>query len=57
MRKNGNKHSHLKYIFNLCIPTTPQYGYAVCHGVLKSNTVPVPVLPILETLQVYLYLY
>ena len=35
---------------------TPQYRYAVCCGVPKSTTVPVPVLPILETLRVFPYL-
>jgi len=37
------------------IPTTPWYGYMVCHGVPKSKTVPVPMVPILETLQVFLH--
>ena len=35
---------------------TPQHGYAVCHSVPKSDTIPIPALPILETLQIYLYL-
>ena len=35
---------------------TPWYGYTVCYGVPKSNTVPIPTLSILETLQVYPYL-
>jgi hypothetical protein len=41
----------------LWIPATPWYGYAVCGGVAKSPTIPkpVPVLPVLGTLQVSLY--
>jgi hypothetical protein len=31
------------------------YGYVVCHGVPKSDTVAVPALPVLETPQVYPY--
>jgi len=33
------------------------YRYAVCCGVPKTKTVPVPAVPILETLQVFLYPY
>jgi len=39
------------------IPATPQYGYMVCCGVPKYKTVPIPMLPILETLWVFLYLF
>ena len=30
--------------FTCGIPTTPQYGYMVCHGVPKSKTIPIPIL-------------
>ena len=39
-----------------CIPTIMQYGYKVCHSVLKSSIIPEPMLPILETLWVFPYL-
>ena len=38
-----------------CIPATPRYGYAVCCGVSKFTTVPVPVVPVLETPRVFPY--
>ena len=34
---------------------TPRYGYTVCCGVLNSNTVPIPAVPVLEALQVNPY--
>jgi hypothetical protein len=37
------------------IPATPRYGYAVCCGVSKVKTVPVPALPVLEEPRVYPY--
>jgi hypothetical protein len=37
------------------VPTILQHSYMVNHGVLKIDTIPVPVLPILETLHVSLY--
>jgi hypothetical protein len=37
------------------IPATPRYGYAVCCGVPKCNTVPVPAVPVLEEPRVYPY--
>ena len=43
-------------VMYLYIPAIPQYGYAVCCGVLKSNTVPVPTLPILQNPWIFLYL-
>ena len=44
-------------IINLCVPVTLQHGYMVCCGVAKANTVPVPMVPILKTPQVYPYLF
>ena len=38
-----------------CIPVIPRYGYAVCRGVPKSNTVPVPAEPVLEAPRVNPY--
>jgi hypothetical protein len=63
MIKNDNKNEikiansgvHLTIIY-LCIPVIPQVRVVVCHGVPKSSTVPVPAVPILEALRVYLYL-
>jgi len=43
--------------FNLCIPATLQYRYAVDCGMAKLVTVPIPALPISETPQVYPYPY
>jgi hypothetical protein len=40
---------------NPWIPATPRYRYAVCCGVPKCNTVPVPVIPVLEEPRVYPY--
>ena len=40
----------------LCIPATPRNGYAVCCSVPKSNTVPIPTLPVLGAPQVLPYL-
>ena len=42
-------------IINPPIPATLQYGYAVCSGVPKSSTVPVPAIPVLEALWVNPY--
>lgn len=53
--RNGGYRAHLYHKINLCKPVIPQYGYAVCCGVSKPNTVPVPTVPILEIPQVYLY--
>src|ERR1700756_5239204 len=38
------------------IPTIPWYGYTVCCGVRKPNTLPILMLPILENPQVFSYL-
>jgi hypothetical protein len=45
--------THPCQAINLSIPATPRYRYAVCSGVPKSTTVPIPLLPILETPWVY----
>ena len=39
----------------LCVPAIPQVRVTVCHGVSKSNTVPVPMLPVTRSLRVLLY--
>ena len=52
--KIGNSEYH-PLQFTCGIPTTPWYGYMVCHSVPKSKTVPVPMVPILETPQVFPY--
>jgi hypothetical protein len=53
--KIANNEAHITIIY-LCIPVILQVRVAVCHGVPKSTTVPVPVIPVLEALWVYLYL-
>jgi hypothetical protein len=42
-------------MYNPCIPTTPWCRYTICCGVPKCTTIPVPALPVLETLRVYPY--
>ena len=54
--KNTYRKNHHSYIINLWIPLTLQYRYAVCHGVPKSTTIPIPALPVWETPRVFLYL-
>ena len=55
MKKVSKNDFHSTIIYPY-IPAIPWYGYTVCHGVPKSTTVPVPVVPVLETPQVFLYL-
>jgi hypothetical protein len=38
-----------------CIPVIPRVRVAVCRGMPKSNTVPVPATPVLETPRVFPY--
>jgi hypothetical protein len=38
------------------IPMIPQYRYTVCCGVPNTKTIPVPVVPVTQSLQVFLYL-
>ena len=60
MRNGGEKYSksdaHSTVIY-LYIPAIPQYRYVVCHGVLKSTTIPIPMLPALKNPWVFLYPY
>ena len=37
------------------IPVIPWYGYTVCRGVPNTNTVPVPVVPVTRSPQVFPY--
>ena len=52
--RNDNKVANLLTFAHLCYTIKPVntrdtiYGYAVCHGVPKSNTIPVPAVPVLE---------
>ena len=58
MRKNtfwNRKNENYPTIINPWIPETPRHGYAVCRGVAKARTVPVPVTPVLESPRVYPY--
>ena len=43
--------------FTRGIPATPWYGYMVCCSVPKSQTIPIPMVPILEPLLVFPYLF
>ena len=56
MRKNNKNNSHSTIIY-LWIPVIPQHGYAVCRGVLKSTTVPIPAKPVTSNPRVFLYLW
>ena len=53
-KKCSENYAYFTVIY-LYIPANPRYGYAVCRGVPKSTTVPVPALPILETPRVFPY--
>src|SRR5713101_5821472 len=52
--KMVNSEAHLTTIYP-CIPVIPRVRVAVCRGVPKSTTVPVPAIPVLETLRVFPY--
>ena len=47
--------AHICHEINPRIPVTLRYRYAVCRGVTKSNTVPVPVVPVSEAPRVNPY--
>jgi hypothetical protein len=53
--KIENSEAHFTIIYP-CIPMIPWVRVAVCCGVPKFSTVPVPAIPILEALRVYPYL-
>jgi hypothetical protein len=50
----ANSEAHLTVIYP-CIPVILQVWVAVCCGMPKSTTIPIPVIPVLETPQVYPY--
>jgi hypothetical protein len=54
-KKTYKIYSHSVVIYPL-IPVIPRHGYAVCSGVSKSTTVPVPAKPVTSNPWVFLYL-
>jgi len=52
--KRGIYEAHITRI-NPCIPTTLWYRYTASCNVPKFNTIPIPAVSVLETLQAFLY--